>query len=237
MALITDQRHFIQAEEHFLIGMYAFGCHRPCVLQVGVQHNHADNRTEERVAAEHFGRRERDQDRQEGISHIGKQIGKHEQRAGAVERDKAVVNHELERLHDAHEEARSHNRRNDRHKNIAQRLDRALEPVALLRRLRLGLILADRRRARLRDELIVHLVDRTGAIDNLQLSLRLKYALHARCIFERILIHLFVVRNHQSQTRCAMCRRDHIVLSADASEHLESRFSIIHLYSTLSTYL
>ncbi len=148
VALIADQRHFIQAEEHFLPGLHALACNRPCVLQVGVQHNHADHRAEERVAAEHLGRGERDQDGQEGIRHVGEQLREHVNRAQGIQLDKPVVNHEVQRLHDAHQEAGRHDRRDDRHEDVAQRLDRALEPVALGRALRLGLVLADRRRAR-----------------------------------------------------------------------------------------
>ena len=236
VALIADQRHFIQAEEHFLPGLHALACNRPCVLQVGVQHNHADHRAEERVAAEHLGRGERDQDGQEGIRHVGEQLREHVNRARGIQLDKPVVNHEVQRLHDAHQEAGRHDRRDDRHEDVAQRLDRALEPVALGRALRLGLVLADRRRARERDELVIHLVDRARAEDDLELALRLKHALHAGRIFQLFFVYLAVVRNDKAQARCAVRRGHDVVLAADVLQHLGGRLFVIHLLFRPFTY-
>ena len=234
VALVADQRHLIQAEEHFLIGVHALGCNRPCVLQVGVQHDHADDRAEERVAAEHLSRGERDQDRQEGIGHVGEQLRKHIDRAAGVHLDEAIVDHEVERLHDAHQEAGRHDRRDDRHEDVAQRLDRALEPVALGRALRLGLVLADRRRARKRNELVIHLVDRACAEDDLQLALRLEHALHAGRVLEFLFVYLAIIRDDKAQP-CRAVRRGHdVVFAADVLEHFGGCLFVIHLFSALS---
>ena len=229
MSLITDQRHLIQTEKHFLICMYPFGCHRPCVLQVGVQHNHADDRSEERVSAEYLCRGKRDQDGQKGIRHIGKQLREHIDRAAGVHLNESIVDHEVQGLHNTHQETGCHNRRDDRHKDIAQRLDRALEPVTLGCTLRLGLVLADRRRTRERDELVIHFIDRARTEDDLKLALRLKHALHAGRVFQLLLVYLAVVRNDKAQPRCTVRCGHNVVLAADVLQYLGGRFFVIHL--------
>ena len=54
VALIAHQRDGIQPAEHRLVGLHALGRNGPGVLQVGVDHDHADDHAQERVAAEDF---------------------------------------------------------------------------------------------------------------------------------------------------------------------------------------
>ena len=104
MALIAHQRHRVQAAEHRLHHVDA-ARDGPGVLQVGMDHDHANDRTQIRVAAEHLGRRVGDQDGQEGVGRVGEQLCKDIHRAGGINIEEAVVHHEVQCFHDAHEEA------------------------------------------------------------------------------------------------------------------------------------
>ena len=54
VALIAHQIHLIQAEPHALGPKHALCCHRPGVLQVRVDHQHSDDRTQIGVSAKGF---------------------------------------------------------------------------------------------------------------------------------------------------------------------------------------
>ena len=228
MALIAHQGHLVQAEEHFLIGVHAFRSHGPGVLQVGVEHNHADDRTQEGIAAKDLGRGEGDENGQEGVGHVGKQIGKHKQRAAGVQSQESVVGHELQRLHDAHQEAGSHNGGDDGHKDVAQGLNGTLEPIALLGSLSLCLVLAHRSGAGQRNELCVHLIYRTSAQNDLELALCLEHALHAVGVLQGLLVHLFIVCNHQTKPGGTVGCADDIFRAANGIENFHCCLPVVH---------
>ena len=92
----------------------------------------------------------------------------------------------------------------------------ALEPVALLGALRLGLVLAHGGSAGLGDKRIVDLVDRAGAEDDLKLSLGFKDALDAGDVLQGSLVHLLVVRDDQPEPCGTVGRGDDVFLAADA---------------------
>ena len=167
VTLIADQRNFIQSTEYRLHGLNAVCCDRPCVLQVGVNHNHTDNRTEVGVTAEYLGCRVRNQDGQEGVRRVGKQRCKHIDRTAGINVCKTVVVHKVQGIHDTHEEARSNDCRDDGNEDIAQGLDEPLEPVALLCCGSLDVFLAACRDAALLDESVKHLVYNACAEDDL----------------------------------------------------------------------
>ena len=227
VALITHQRHRVQPAEHRLHDLHAGG-NGPGVLQVGMDHDHADDRAEERIAAEHFRRREGNEDGQEHIGGVGEQLGEHIDGAGGVHVHKAVVDHEVERLHEAHEETGGHDGRDNGHKDVAQCFDGPLVPGGAGRGGLLDLLLGGFRDTGLFGEFLVHLVDHAGAEDDLQLSLCLKDALGALGVFQLLFVDKAVVRDDEPQTGGAVCRRNDVGRAANIFQHLPDCFLVIH---------
>ena len=229
MALIAHQRHRVQAAEHRLHHVDAVR-DGPGVLQVGVDHDHTDDCAQIRVAAEHLGRRVGDEDGQEGVGRVGEQLCKDIHRAGGVDVQEAVVHHEVQRFHDAHEEAGRHDGRDDGHEDVAQGLDGPLIPRCLGGSGLLHVLFGAALDAGQLDELVVDLVHRAGAEDDLQLALRLKDALCAFGVFQLFFVHLAVVCNHQTQAGGAMRCRNDVLFAADAVQNLLCRVFVIHSF-------
>ena len=196
-----------------------------------MDHDHADDGAQIRVAAEHLCGGVGDEDGQEGVGRVGEQLGKHIHRAGGIDVQKAVVHHKVQRFHDAHQEAGGHDGGDDGHKDIAQRLDGSLIPRGLGGGSLLDLFLGAALDAGQLDELVVDLVHRAGAEDDLQLTLCLKDALGSLGIFQLLFIDLRVVCDDQTQAGGAMRCRDNILFAADAVQNLLCRVFVIHTAS------
>ena len=129
VSLVTHHIHMVKPEPYGLGPEHPFCCHCPCILQVGMNHNHTDDCTQKGIPAKSPGRAERNQNRQKGIGRIGKQVGKNIDRAGGIDIQKPVVDHKVESLHDSHEKTAGHNRRDNGDKNITQGFDCPLEQI------------------------------------------------------------------------------------------------------------
>ena len=77
VALVAHHVHLVQAEPDALGLMDALGGHGPGVLEVGVDHHHADDGAQVGVAAEGLGGAVGDEDGQEGVGRVGEQVGEH----------------------------------------------------------------------------------------------------------------------------------------------------------------
>ena len=167
VALVAHQWDGVQPAEHRLIGLHALGRDGPGVLQVGVDHDHADDRAQVRVAAEDFRGRIGNQDGQESVGGVGENLCKDVDRAGGIDAEEAVVDHEVQRFHDAHEEARRHDGRDDGHKDVTQGLDGPLVPRRFGGRSLLDFLFRCAGDVRQRGELVVDFVHGAGAEDDL----------------------------------------------------------------------
>ena len=132
MSLVTYHVNVIQAEEYRLCLLHSVGGNIVCILQCRIDHDHTDDRSKIRVGTESLRRRESNQDLQKCICCIAEQICKYVERTARVHIDKAVIYHEVQRIHDTHEETARHDSRDDRYENIAQQLDRSHKYILLL---------------------------------------------------------------------------------------------------------
>ena len=151
--------------------------------------------------------------------------------AGAAVRDGGA--HVAEGAHDAHEHAGGDDGGDDGDEDVGEDLDGALEGVALLGGLLLRLGLADRGDAALADELVVHLVDRAGAVDDLQLAGGLEVALCTEGVLELVLVDLAVVCDHEAQTGGAVGCGDDVVCPSDRLERLPRGFLVVQCHGSL----
>ena len=84
--------------------------------------------------------------------------------------NKIVRIHKIKRVHDSHQKSTCHNGRNDRNKNISQKLDCPHKPVLLLYRCLFCFCLGACCHSCNLNKLIKHLVDRTCPQNDLKLS-------------------------------------------------------------------
>lgn len=215
VALIADPLKAVHAGDDGDHGLNALGSNRVGALQRGVDERTADDSTQVRVGAKGLGGGVADQDLQNAKGRSRDQVGDLIDKVIGVERDKAVGGHKVEGAHNAQQQARSHDGRDDGDKDVAEHLNGTHKDVLLLRRGLLDLGLGGSLDATERDELLVDLVDGAGAKNNLQLALGLKDALSAVDILEGLLVNLGVISNHQAQTRGAVCGRNNVVGATD----------------------
>ena len=228
MPLVAHQRHLVQTAEHRLHHLHAGG-DGPGVLQVGVDHDHADDRPQERVAPKHLGGRKSDQNRQKHIGCVGKQLCKYKQRAGGVQLYKAVGCHEVQRFHQAHQKAGSHNGGDDGDKDVSQRLDAPPVPGGTCGSRLLDCLFAGVLHAGQLDKRIINFVYDAGAKDDLQLALGFKYALDPFYIFQRLFVRLGVVCDHKTQPGGAVGCGEDVCRAAYTIQHLLCDFRVVHI--------
>lgn len=220
VALITDPLKAVDAGDDGDHGLNALGGNRVGALQRGVDERAADDGAQVRISAESLGRGVANQDLQDAKGRTRDQVGNLVDAVIGVERDKAVGGHKVEGAHDAQQQARSHDGGNDGNEDIAEDLNGAHKDVLLLRRGLLDLSLGSSIDAAEGDELVIDLVDGTGAKNNMELALGLKDALGTVDILDGFLVDPCVVGNHQAQTRGAMRGRHDVAGATDVVEHL-----------------
>ena len=188
-----------------------------------MNHNHADYRPQEHIAAKGFRRTGGNQNGQECESGIGKHMEdlisircRHSREQGA------------ETFQQSHQQTGGNNCRNDRHENVAQRFDCLFERVHFLSCRRLDLFLGCGLYAGNGYKFVIHPVYNTGSENNLELSLGNEYAFDTLDLFDLFFFDVFLVLYDQTQTGRTVCAGDQIFLSADLLQHLYRSFMIIH---------
>ena len=229
--LVAHQIHVVEAEPHGKRLMDALGSHRPGILQVGMDHHHANYRAQKGISTEHLSRAERNQNRQEGIGGIGKEVGKRKERARGVQVQEAIIYHKVQGFHNSHQKTAGHNRWNNRYEDVAQGLDGPLKERLLLGGGCLGLFLAHAAHAGNCQEFIVHLIYGSGSEDNLKLPGSAEDALDAVDFLHRLHVALRVVRQNQTEAGRTVGCGDKIFPPAHFFIDLFCCLSVIHYFS------
>ena len=232
MALVAD---LLDVKEPQVPGGYLSGgvvADGPGVDEGGVHHHQADDRAQEDVAAKHAGGGNGDQHGQEGEGGIGDQVQEGEP-VGLTESGPEL----RDGFHQTHHQAAGHDGGQDGNEHVAGGLEDLLPPGHLGGGGRLHVVLGSGGSAGHGEEFVVHLVDGAGADDELQLAVALKHALHAVHIFQRLLFHLAVVRDHQAEAGRAMRRADHVGAAADVVSDLLGAFSVVQSHEVVPPFL
>ena len=236
MALISDHINLVKSEEHRLLQMHAFCCDCISVLQRRVNHNHTDNRAQIRVGPECLCRGKGDQDLQECICRVAEQIGEYIDRTAGIHGNKSVIDHEIQRVHNSHQETAGNDRRDNGHENISQQFDGPHKYILLLSRRLLGLCLGAGCNACNGYKLVKHLVYSSGAQNNLELAGGLEHAFYPFHIFQRFFVCFAVVGNNKTKPGCAVRCRDNVFASAHKIQNLPGCLLVIHPHSPSPIY-
>ena len=220
VTLVADPIEPIQIADDRHEGLNALGRDVVGVLEAGVDERHAHDGPEIRIGPERLGGREANEDLEESERGPGHQIGDAIDEVAGVDGDEPVGVHEVQGAHDAEQQARSDDRRDDGDEDVAEELDGTHEDVLLRRRRLLGLGGARRLDAAHGDEFLIHLVDRARAEDDLQLALGLKHALDPIDRLDSLGIDLAAICDHQAQARGTMRGGHHVAGSPHQMQHL-----------------
>ncbi len=197
MPLIAHQVYLIQSKPHALGLLYTFRRHRPCILQIRVDHQHTDDSAQIGIAAKDFRRAIGDQDRQEHISGIGKQIGKYKDGARGVDIQEPIIHHKVQSFHNTHQKTAGYDGWDNRNKDISQGLDRPLIDGLFGSCSRFGILFAGRRQTRDGKKLVVHFVDGSRSQDNLKLTRRTEHAFYPVDVLHCFCVTLVIIHQHK----------------------------------------
>ena len=228
MSLITNHVNRIKSKPYFLSCLNPFCCNCPCILQVWMNHDHTDNRTQIWISTKHFCTAVCDQDWQECVRRITEKLRKSINRAAGINIQETIVYHEIQRFHDSHKETTCNNSRNDRHKNISKSLNQSLYRICSGSCNFLQILLAALGNSCNLDELIIYFIHNTGSQNDLHLSLCKENAFNAFNVLNIFLVCLRVVTNNQSKTCGTMSCGNNVLFFTDMVIYFLSCLSVIH---------
>ena len=229
MSLITNHIDRVQAKPYFLCRLNTLCCHGPCILQIRMDHDHTDNCTKIWIRTKYFCSTVCNQDRQECVCGITKQLRKHINGTAGIDVDKVVVYHKIQGFHDTHKETAGYDCRDDRYKDISQCLDQSLQRICFRCRYLFQLIFACLRNTCNLDKLIINLIYNTCSENDLHLSLCKEHTLYAVNIFHIIFVRFCIVCDYQSQSGCTVRCGNDIFFFSDMVVDFLCRFSVIHI--------
>ena len=227
VSLIAGQVDMIQTEPdgslRNLFPGFEHTRHAPRVGEVGMHHDHADDGSEEDVAAEHPRGGNGDQDGKEYESRVAEQM---EDLIGAgIGHIRPDLGHAFQQTH---HKTGGDDGRQDGNEHIAQRLDHAEGQGLLGGGGGLDVRLGGGGHAADREEFVIHLVDGACADNDLELAVGAENALDAVHIFELFHIYLAVVIGHQTKSCGAMRGRYEVFTLTHEIVDLLRAFSVIH---------
>lgn len=228
VSLITDRLHIEEQQMPYRYFAGLHSGHSPGVDQTRMNHTEPDDTAQENIPAEYPGRTDGDDHRQIGEGRTGNQIQELIP-VRAVECRICLP----QRLYQTHHQTGCHDGRKNRNEYISQCLHQPFRQRLPGRCGRLHICFRGRRHAGDRQKLIINLVDCPRSDDQLQLSIGIEHALHALHIFQRLGVHLAVVRNDQPETRCAVGGADDVVPSAQVAEDLLSALPVVQCHKII----
>ena len=229
MSLISNHVNRIKSEPYFLCCLHTFCSHSPGILQIGMDHDHTDDRSQIRIGSEYLRAAVSDQDRQKCIRRITEKLGKHINRTTGIDIQEAIVYHEVQSFHDSHQESAGYDSRNDGDKNISQCLDQPLCRVCLGSCHLLQLILAALGNSGNLNKFIVNLVYNSCSQDDLHLSLCEEYTLHTVDVLYIFLVCLVIIRNDQTKSCCTVCCGNYVFFLSYMIIDFLCGLSVIHV--------
>ena len=197
----------------------------PCVNQIRMNHDEADNCGKIRIAAKLLRRADSNQDRKHGQSRACEQVDHVVIIAARKVREcicKASEN--------TVQKSGCNDCGNNRNEDITESLDRAHERVLLLSSRLLRGLLRSCFNAGDADEFIEYLVYGSCAENDLKLTGRLKASLHAFYIFNGFLVDLAVVLDDKSQPRSTMSGGGDVGCAADIVQNALRCFPVIQCH-------
>ena len=126
-------------------------------------------------------------------------IGEHIDGARSVDVKEPVVHHEVQRLHDAHQETAGHDGRDNGNENVPQALDGPLEDILLGGRRGFDLFFRGGGESGDGNKLVIDLIDRAGAQDDLKLAGGAENSLDPVNVLYGFRVALGVVRQDQTE--------------------------------------
>ena len=228
MSLITNHINGIQPEPDFLCCMNTFCSYSPGILQIGVDHNHTNYCTQIRICAKYLRTAVSDQDRQECIRRITEKLCKCINRTACINVQESIVYHEVQCLHDAHQESAGYDRRNDRYENISKCLDQSLNRIRSGSCYFLQFFLTALADACDLDKFVINFIYHTGSQNDLHLSLCKENALYSFDILHIFFVCLRIICNNQAKTCGAVSSGNNVLFFSDMVIDFLSCLSVIH---------
>ena len=131
MSLISHHVNGVKSKPYLLCCLHTLCCNSPGILQIWMDHDHTDNRTQIRVGTEYLRTTVSDKDRQKCIRCVTEKLCKYINGTIGVNIQEAVVYHEVQGFHDSHQKSAGYDSWDDRDKNISQCLDQSLYRISL----------------------------------------------------------------------------------------------------------
>ena len=131
MSLISHHVNGVKSKPYLLRCLHTLCCNSPGILQIWMDHDHTDNRTQIRVGTEYLRTTVSDKDRQKCIRCVTEKLCKYINGTIGVNIQEAVVYHEVQGFHDSHQKSAGYDSWDDRDKNISQCLDQSLYRISL----------------------------------------------------------------------------------------------------------
>ena len=190
-----------------------------------MHHHDADDSAEEDVAAKDAGCGDGDQYGQQGKRGVGCHI-QEEIPAGTGEAGDGLA----EGFDETHHQAGGHDGGEDGNEDVAGGLEDFLPPGHLGGGGLLDLRLGGGGEPGDGQELVIHLVDGSGADDQLELTVGFEHALDAFHVLQSLGIHLAVVGDDQTEAGGTMGCADDVLFAAEIGKDLFRAFAVVECH-------
>ena len=228
MSLIPNHINRVKSKPYFLCCLNTFCCNCPCILQIWMNHNHTDNRSQIRIRAKYFRTAVCNQNWQECVCRITEKLCKRINRTTGIDIQESIVNHEIQCFHNSHKETTCNDCRNDRNENITKSLNQSLYRICSGSCNLLQIFLTALRNSGNLNKFIVYLIDNSCSQNDLHLSLGKENAFNTFNILNIFLVSLRIITDNQSKTCGTMSRGNNILFFTNMVVYFLGCLSVIH---------